>query len=727
MFYKNPQNRVNITFLFFTLSIALWDFVEYLFDTSPNRDVAYFWSLFFPLVVPLSIPAVYFLILAITENWTLVKSFFTKTVVIGGTSLFILTGLLAGVTDQNIFFVDGHWSIRSGKLPLSLFTDNGLIVWGIIIIISALVVLVRYLRSNYDPLRKKQLKLMLYGIIISLVLDLVNSFTWVSSGKADGIANILVLVISYVSLPLMISFFAYAIIKYDMFSINASTAAEMIFTKMADAVFLLDSKLKLVLMNKAAKTMAINNLTVKIGASVDKFLKSSQSDQRISKIIKENLLENQKIEDFEAQLISEPNIPVSVSISFIDEKAGLERGVVCIVRDISERKTQELRLKSSFDSLKLADKQIQLELARLKTIISSIGEGLIVLDYDSKVIFNNDRAMEILKMPEVDLNNQDVSKLFTISTETGELINIDKKMREKFRKNSALRYTTSDSVYITTYNKERVPINLTATAFTLGTEVDGAIIIFEDITKEMAIDKTKSEFVSLAAHQLRTPLTAIKWNLDLLEVQLEKKGTPAIKKLMDSTQSVTENMSEMVKQFLNVSRIELGKISVKPEKLDLNILVKEVTAEQIPSAQIKLQKLRVKYDKALPKIMLDKTLTRAVVQNLLSNAVKYTPENGKINISLIAEKDNALISIEDSGMGIPKEQQQKLFSKLFRADNAVKSGTEGTGLGLYIVKAIVKLAGGEIWFESKENIGTTFHVTLPYSGMKEKEGSRGLG
>jgi signal transduction histidine kinase len=147
-----------------------------------------------------------------------------------------------------------------------------------------------------------------------------------------------------------------------------------------------------------------------------------------------------------------------------------------------------------------------------------------------------------------------------------------------------------------------------------------------------------------------------------------------------------------------------------------------------PQIEAKKINFTQKFDEKIPEMMLDTKLIRMVIQNLLSNSVKYTPQKGKvdINISQNKKKKEIEIVVTDTGMGIPKHQQDKIFTKLFRADNVKEQDTEGTGLGLYIVKSIVDHSGGKTWFESEEKKGTKFHVLLPLKGMKKKEGTKEL-
>lgn len=176
-------------------------------------------------------------------------------------------------------------------------------------------------------------------------------------------------------------------------------------------------------------------------------------------------------------------------------------------------------------------------------------------------------------------------------------------------------------------------------------------------------------------------------------------------------------MIDLVNSLLNVSRMELGTFSVEPKPTDVVRIANDAVEEQQPGIKGHKLVLKVNYALGLPKINTDPKLLYMVFQNLLSNAVKYTQKKGRIEFSIKKENDQILISIADTGLGIPKEQQDKIFTKLFRADNVREKDTEGTGLGLYIVKSIIEHSGGKIWFESEENKGTTFYVELPLDGV----------
>lgn len=245
-----------------------------------------------------------------------------------------------------------------------------------------------------------------------------------------------------------------------------------------------------------------------------------------------------------------------------------------------------------------------------------------------------------------------------------------------------------------------------------------------DVTHEQEVDKAKTEFVSLASHQLRTPLTAIKWYAEMLSDEKKSKLTDTQRKYLKQVTDGNERMIELVNDLLNVSRLDLGTFSVEPKMIDIVQLAQSIVSDLGPLIHTKQIKLTQDYAKDIPKVNTDPTLMRVVVENILSNSIKYTPQKGKVDIAIKKDKQNFMISIKDSGMGIPKNQHDKIFTKLFRADNATSSAAEGTGLGLYMVKGIVDNAGGKIWFESQENKGTTFFVEMPLKGMQKKEGGK---
>jgi PAS domain S-box-containing protein len=255
----------------------------------------------------------------------------------------------------------------------------------------------------------------------------------------------------------------------------------------------------------------------------------------------------------------------------------------------------------------------------------------------------------------------------------------------------------------------------------------GVIVVFRDVSKERQLDKAKSEFVSLASHQLRTPLSAINWYSEmLLAGDAGKLNDDQLEYLKEIYQG-NQRMIELVDSLLNVSRLEVGKIRNEPKDTSMIELADSLEKE----LQTMIVSKKMAFERHVPSrladVYADPKLLRMIVQNLLSNAVKYTPEKGTVTLTMRPAKAEEIkeaklhshhlylfISVSDTGYGIPKDQQGKIFEKLFRADNVRKLDVEGTGLGLYIIKEVSHKLGGTIWFESIEGKGTTFYVIIPF-------------
>ena len=224
----------------------------------------------------------------------------------------------------------------------------------------------------------------------------------------------------------------------------------------------------------------------------------------------------------------------------------------------------------------------------------------------------------------------------------------------------------------------------------------------------------KSEFVSIVSHQLKSPLTGMRWSLELLE---GKKAGDLNDKQRDYLKSVRENVSRMIRlvnDLLDVSRIENKGLEIVFQKVSLDETVKSVVKELEFFAKANNIQIDFEIEDNIPEVNTDPMKIRMVVKNLIDNAIKYSSGNNKTVKVKLSKKDNSLCCrVEDFGVGIPEDQQGKVFDKFFRSDNIMKRQTIGTGLGLYIAKAVVDGSGGKIGFTSKEGKGSIFWFTLP--------------
>lgn len=440
----------------------------------------------------------------------------------------------------------------------------------------------------------------------------------------------------------------------------------------------------------------------------------------------ENLTEEtykkEKPQTGELMLVSKEKkeIPVSVSVAARKDAEGNFIGYFLALSDITEikkfrEKLEERvkeRTKALEDSRKAlmniledvgeARKTLEEEKNKTLTIISNLADGLLVFDKNNILSLFNLQAESFFNVKSEEIVGNPIYEL-------GKFLNLQplvnllgNGIKGIFRKELKI--------------KEDITLEISAIPMVSGGQELGTLVIIHDITREKMVERIKTEFVSLAAHQLRTPLSAIKWTLDMLLNGDLGEITEEQRDFIGKTYQSNERMINLINDLLDVTRIEEGKYLYKPALTNFENIVQFVVNSSREESQRK--KLTLDFKKPLlklPKIVVDVEKIRLVVQNLLENTIKYTPSGGKITVSLkhLKEKKEIELQIQDTGVGIPKDQQERVFTKFFRAANVMKLDTEGSGLGLFISKNIVEAHGGRIRFESEEGKGTTFYLNLP--------------
>lgn len=363
------------------------------------------------------------------------------------------------------------------------------------------------------------------------------------------------------------------------------------------------------------------------------------------------------------------------------------------------------------------------DLSVFKSVVDNSSNAVIILSIDGVILYANKMALKITELKKDQIINKKQSLIRFVDGKTGKELN---HLIEKTIKSGKTNKDLNKNGVILKPNGKTASVAISVISLKdRQNKVWAGFVIFHDITKDKEMEQTKTEFVSLASHQLRTPLSTINWYSEMMLSGDAGKLTAEQNKYVEEIYHGTQRMIELVNDLLNISKIDLGMITIKPEMVNFREVVESVLSELYPQIENKKIKINKKYDQVVPHIMLDAKLARIICQNLLSNAVKYTPKSGKVFISLNKNQNKLLLKIADTGIGIPKDQQAQIFSRLFRAKNAKEKLTEGTGLGLYIVQLAVEKLGGRVWFESIENGGTTFYVSIPLKGIK-RGGTRKL-
>lgn len=367
---------------------------------------------------------------------------------------------------------------------------------------------------------------------------------------------------------------------------------------------------------------------------------------------------------------------------------------------------------------------------RNQTIFASIGDGIFVVDKHRIVTLFNPAMQQISGFSESQAIGQPCPAILRFQLErTG-------KVTDAFIKKALAGDIVPNANHTILIHRsgKYIPVSTSAAPIRDAKgNVTGAIVVVRDVSKEYALEKAKSEFVSLTSHQLRTPLSAINWYAEMLLNGDAGKVTDMQRVYLQEIFTGSNRMVDLVGALLDASRIDVGKLTTKPEPTDMNAIIASLSKELQIFIDTKQQDLRT-HMTHVPIVDADPRHLRMIAQNLISNAVKYTPEHGTIDVTLrTATKEDLeragikhatepywYFCVQDTGYGIPKDDQLKIFDKLYRADNARSLNVEGTGLGLYIAKEVVSKMGGKIWFDSLESVGTTFTVVAPIKPKYKK-------
>ena len=361
-----------------------------------------------------------------------------------------------------------------------------------------------------------------------------------------------------------------------------------------------------------------------------------------------------------------------------------------------------------------------------ETVINAIADGVIAIDRQGVIQLINPAAQRILgwdKQDALTLSYKSVLQLYGAKGE--ELTNATDPIQHVLVDNKPQR--TND---LTLATKTGRKLLVSVVASPVGQIGSGVIVVFRDITKEKAEEREQAEFISTASHEMRTPVASIEGYLGLAlnpsTAQIDDKARDFIQKAHESAQ----HLGRLFQDLLDVSKAEDGRLSNNPKVIDVTVFAHDVVEGLRPKAEEK--GLRMLY-KPLPEGMqsdnerrltpvfyvnLDNDHLREVIANLVENAIKYTPK-GDVIIDVGGDNEHVVISVSDSGIGIPAEDMSHLFQKFYRVDNTDTREIGGTGLGLYLCRRLAETMGGRIWAESEYKKGSTFYVEVPRISHEE--------
>jgi two-component system phosphate regulon sensor histidine kinase PhoR len=360
------------------------------------------------------------------------------------------------------------------------------------------------------------------------------------------------------------------------------------------------------------------------------------------------------------------------------------------------------------------DRDTSVERSELKSILGSIGDALIVYEADFRVIFFNPAAERIFKLD--------------AKTVLGHVFSPRDVEREGWRTLIQIVFPSLAPRVIPRTKEGEYPqvVDISFTDPPLEFRVTTAPVtdehgkslafmkIIRDRTSQILALRSKSEFVTVASHQLRGPVTDISWALQSLNNATGLDDTN--RAIVTNALAASESLLRRIEDLLNIAKMEDGQFGYKFEDADISDFIAKALVEVLPAAQ--KAGIKIYFDRpaeSLPHVFIDPKRLSLGITNLIENAIRYNVENGEVTVKVdkMQGKPFVVVSVKDTGIGIPPESMEKLFNKFYRADNAEKRQTEGSGLGLYITKGIVNAHGGQIWAESELNRGTTISFALP--------------
>jgi two-component system phosphate regulon sensor histidine kinase PhoR len=358
---------------------------------------------------------------------------------------------------------------------------------------------------------------------------------------------------------------------------------------------------------------------------------------------------------------------------------------------------------------KTAARDAELERERLTSLINSMADGVIAIDQSTKVVVYNGAALNIL-----DVN----------STITGKAIDQVIKLVDKNNQPVALRDTILETKTQSTSRdwKLQYPDGSTINLYTSIAPVklgygqkgmSGYVLLIRDITREKSLEEERDEFISVVSHELRTPIAIAEGNVGNAEFILQKSGDmKQIKQALAQAHDQVNFLGGMINDLSTLSRAERGRLAVEPEDINAHELIEELCKLYTPDAQKKGLEVKTDIDPTLELLKSARLYVKEILQNFITNSIKYT-EAGHITIGAHKREGGVLFTVSDTGIGISKADQEKVFDKFFRSEDYRTRQNNGTGLGLYVTMKLTRLIHAEVDVQSELNKGSTFSIFIP--------------
>lgn len=361
------------------------------------------------------------------------------------------------------------------------------------------------------------------------------------------------------------------------------------------------------------------------------------------------------------------------------------------------------KLQQSFSKLEQDRDVLSQETNKLEMVLSSVIDGIIAVDMSKNIALMNKAAESMAGFSLKEVQGRPIDQLIHFFNE-----------QEEIYPKTYCQENFSQVVKLVGKDGKQIRVNLLASPVTSLVQTGlSCILILHDLTPETEIERMKLDFVSMASHELKTPLTSIIGYLSVFLSENKDKLSKEQFELLNRSLVSAHELLVLVQNILNVNKIERDQLDIVVEPLDYALILIKAVNDLQNQAKLKNITLIVAPLPSLPKVMADPILTSEVISNLVSNAINYTSPGGQVTVSTEVTPTEVTTTVSDTGIGIPKEAIPNLFNKFFRVSGNLQKGPKGTGLGLYIAKSIVTKLNGKIWVESEVDKGSQFHFSLP--------------
>lgn len=704
-FASDRDSTSNRIFLSLTITISFWSLISYLSTTSNSGNIYLIRLVMFLVVVMNTLYGILIRHFPEANFATIFKKeryyiYFTILVLIVTLSPYLFTKL-----ENN----NGTTTPLAG--PGMLF----FVLHVLYFVVLSSVVLIRRVKQSSGTMRPQLVFLSLGAIILFIVTPVLNFVLPITISNSIGVRYS----------PLIMAVFAsiifYSMVKHRLFNLRSAAARTSSYFIVITTITLLSAsfayifRFLLIPGLKVDKTQIIANATVatliaisypyvkRVFDSITNkiFFRYSYDPQSVIDRLNKSLLMNMNLDELltKSALIIQEEFKASFCTFFIRETSYFDERIIG-----AHRRQPEI---DDYDEIKKLITKLKIKVFSRTNDLTSDDEKSL-----AKLLKNNEVEVIARLANNVDYNILGIGFLVLGSKKSGGV------------------YTSQDLKLIEIIANELVIAVENILRFeeieefnvTLQKKIDEATKeLKRSNDKLLALDEAKDEFVSMASHQLRTPLTSVKGYISMVLEGDAGNINETQKQMLGQALFSSQRMVYLISDLLNVSRLKTGKFAIEPKPVYLPDVIESEVAQLYEGVNSKGLTLVYDKPKSFPTMNLDDMKIRQVIMNFMDNAIYYTPNGGKITVALKENKESIEFTVKDSGIGVPKKEQHKLFAKFYRAENARKARPDGTGLGLFMAKKVVIAQGGSIIFDSKEGKGSTFGFSFPREKLEVKQ------